>query len=130
MTYVEKLLPKVLSKRGCEDFDHNLIRESLLRETSLTGEQAEMITLESARLAIQISQQIKKLTSPIIREIVEIVLLQHGLEYNRLEYTRVGISRHDMQEIIMNKNYPDREVAHLVLKEFNEVLRLMEKIKK
>ena len=108
MTSLEKLLPRVLSKDGCKEFDPELITNSLLKETSLSRDQAELITIESARLAVLIGEKIEKLTAPIMREIVEIVLLQHGLEYHRLEYTRIGISRHDIQQIIENGNYPQR----------------------
>jgi len=129
MTNVNKLLPRVLSKDGCNDFNPELIKESLLRETSLNECQADMITLESARLAVLIGRKIEKLTAPIIREIVEITMLQNGFELNRLEYTRIGISRHDIEELIKNTNYPHQEILLKVLKEFNEVIKLMEKIK-
>jgi anaerobic ribonucleoside-triphosphate reductase len=83
---------------------------ALVRETNIDHEMAEMIGEE-------VEQQIKRLnlrtvTAPLIRELVDVKLLEHGLEEARRRHTRLGSPLFDVKEIIFNQNKENANVPH------------------
>ncbi|MFX1288833.1 MAG: hypothetical protein ACFFFY_09805, partial [Promethearchaeota archaeon] len=81
-----------------EKFDPNRIYISLLKETELTKQEAEKITLEVFRFIT--SSNLKILTAPLIRELVSYTLLKFGFEIARLQNTRIGFPYKDLEEKI------------------------------
>ncbi|MDH7595830.1 MAG: anaerobic ribonucleoside-triphosphate reductase [Candidatus Bathyarchaeota archaeon] len=104
-----KYFPRVrTSKIMFENFDHERIKNSLMKETKLPTEVAE-------KIALSVADKIKKLdleflSGPLIREFVCVSLLEHNLEYERARYTRLGLPLFDVEKLIMAG---DRENANL-----------------
>lgn len=83
---------------------------ALIRETGLDLETANIIGFE-------VEEQIKHLnlrniTSPLIRELVDVKLLEHGLEEARRRHTRLGAPLYDVKQIILNQNKENANVPH------------------
>ncbi|MFC1568484.1 anaerobic ribonucleoside-triphosphate reductase, partial [Candidatus Margulisiibacteriota bacterium] len=83
---------------------------ALVRETNLDREMAELIGEE-------VEEQIKHLklrtvTAPLVRELVDVKLLEHGLEEARRRHTRLGSPLFDVKEIIFNQNKENANVPH------------------
>ena len=84
-----------------------LIKESLMKETGLKEEVAEKIAKEA-------EEEIKRMnlefvSAPLVREVVCIKLLEHGLEEERKKYTRLGRPVYDVTQMIFTK---DKENAN------------------
>jgi len=95
------LLPNVLKKGSVrQDFNPEKIYDSLVKETSLTLEQAMQITEDTTRFLV--SKKLKLITAPLIREIVNFQLLSRKFEKVRLEYTRIGFPFYDLGKIVDN----------------------------
>lgn len=104
-----KYFPPVrTSKIQFEDFDPNRIKKSLLRETDLSEEEAERVTLS-------VIEKIRRmglffLSGPLIRELVCTTLLEFGYEDARAKYTRLGLPSFDVEALI---KFGDKENANL-----------------
>jgi len=86
------------------------IVEALVRETELNRELAEDIGQEVEN---QIkSMKLKSVTSPLIRELVDVKLLEFGLEEARRRHTRLGSPLYDVKNIIFNPNKENANVPH------------------
>ncbi|KKN00220.1 hypothetical protein LCGC14_1139920 [marine sediment metagenome] len=130
---MKQLIPPVIDKTlEKKEFDGNLIYESLLKETCISKENAKKITTEIIRRIIGISSLIPYLTSPMIREIANVTLLQYGLTEERLDYTRIGFPRYDLKKIYENNNKPKTDIKILehIRNEFSNVEDLINTIKK
>lgn len=123
------LMPKVIDKTLKKiDFQSNLIYESLLRETSLTEEEASLITGDTTRCIITISGNISHITAPMIREVCNSVMLKHGFEKQRLENTRIGFPYFDLKNLLENEPEDedgDEEILEHVLTEYYNVKNLI-----
>ena len=91
-------------------WDRSKIVEALIRETGLDKDIADLIGTE-------VEEQIKKLnisslTAPLIRELVDVKLLEHGLEDARRKHTRLGAPIYDVKQIILNQNKENANVPH------------------
>jgi ribonucleoside-triphosphate reductase len=83
---------------------------ALVRETNIDQGMAEVIGSE-------VEEQIKHLklrtvTAPLVRELVDVKLLEHGLEEARRRHTRLGSPLFDVKEIIFNQNKENANVPH------------------
>ncbi|MDH3324155.1 MAG: hypothetical protein OEL89_00790 [Candidatus Peregrinibacteria bacterium] len=96
-----------------------------MRETSLLPEQAKLITLECLRTIIDIAHKIKTITAPLIREIINVKLLQYGFEKARLEYTRIGLPVFDITNLPSTYN-----ITTHVLEEYKEVIKMIRELEK
>jgi anaerobic ribonucleoside-triphosphate reductase len=86
------------------------IVEALIRETELNREIAEEIGIEVEN---QIrSLKIRNITAPLIRELVDVKLLEYGLEEARRRHTRLGSPLYDVKNIIFNPNKENANVPH------------------
>ena len=86
------------SGSSIEWFDRSKIVESLLRETNVPRKVAERIASEVESMIK--SLDLKYVTAPLIREIVNVKLLEHGYEDARMDYTRIGLPVYDVTKII------------------------------
>jgi len=126
MVEFDSLVPEIIDNSlSKKKFDHHKIYESLLRETSLLPEQAKLITLECLRTIIDIAHKIKTITAPLIREIINVKLLQYGFEKARLEYTRIGLPVFDITNLPSTYN-----ITTHVLEEYKEVIKMIRELEK
>lgn len=108
------LIPDVMDKTLKKSkFDGNLVYKSLLKETDISEKNAKKVVMEVVRKIIGMSSLIIFMTSPMIREITNVTLLQFGLEKERLQYTRIGFPRYDLKKIIENNNKPETDIKIL-----------------
>jgi len=88
------------SKTTLEKFDVNKISESLVKETDLDKVYADLIARDVEKELAKM--HLKHVTAPLIREIVNVKLLEHGLESARARYTRLGMPVYDVKQLIDN----------------------------
>jgi len=121
---LKNIVPGIIDKTlHIKTFNLNLIKESLLLETELCEESAIFITNETCRFIIGITGErnglgIKYITAPMIREIVCVMLLKHGFEKERLQYTRIGLPHYDLELLFKKpKQEGDRELVQHIREE-------------
>src|SRR3989339_393989 len=91
-------------------WDREKIVDALVRETDLSPDIAGIIGHEVER---QISSlKIKMITSPLIRELVDVKLLEYGLEEARRKHTRLGLPLYDVKQIVFAPNKENANVPH------------------
>lgn len=91
-------------------WDRDKIVAALVEETGLNQEIALII-------AIEVEKQIKAMaietiTAPLIRELVDVKLLEYGLEDARRKHTRLGVPVYDVKKIIFHKNKENANTPH------------------
>ncbi|MBY8988190.1 MAG: hypothetical protein KGD61_07020 [Candidatus Lokiarchaeota archaeon] len=110
-----------------DKFDPNRIYISLLKETELSEQDVEKITIDVFRFIT--SSNLKILTAPLIRELVSYTLSKFGFEIARLKNTRIGFPYKDLEEKFAESNDMDelKEFIYTgVIDEFKEVKKLIE----
>lgn len=106
----KQLLVRV-SKEIFEPFNPEKIVKSLMNEVGLSKSQAEKIAEE---IKVELSHlNLNFISSPLIREMVNVKLLEHGFEEARKAYTRVGLPVSDVDKIIAGNHWYSRENANL-----------------
>jgi ribonucleoside-triphosphate reductase (formate) len=85
-----------------EEFDANKIANSLIREGKMPADQAQKTAKETEKLLVK--SRIKYLTAALIREIVNVLLVEKGLEDYRHKLTRLGLPVHEVTALIEAKN--------------------------
>jgi len=93
-----KLLVRT-SRLTIEEFDRNKIVQALIREAGMPTELAEKISQIAEERLLRLST--KYLTAPLIREFVNAILIERGLEQYRHELTRLGIPVYDVTQTIL-----------------------------
>jgi len=89
------------SRLAMEEFDRNKIIDSLVREANVPIDLAQKIARETeGRLS---EFKTKYLTAPLIREFVNAVLVEKGLEEYRHKLTRLGLPVYDVTQLIQSK---------------------------
>ncbi|MBS7614495.1 helix-turn-helix domain-containing protein [Candidatus Bathyarchaeota archaeon] len=82
------------SRLAIENFDRNKIAESLVREAEVPVELAQKISREAEKRLMKLGT--KYLTAPLIREFVNAILIERGLEEYRHKLTRLGFPVYDV----------------------------------
>lgn len=95
--YREQMLVRT-SRLAIERFDRNKIAESLVREASVPADLAQKIAREAERRLLKLGT--KYLTAPLIREFVNAILIEKGLEEYRHKMTRLGFPVYDVTLIM------------------------------
>jgi len=86
------------SRMAIEEFDRNKIVNALMKEADIPLDLAEKITDD---IEERISNfQVKYLTAPLIREIVNAILIEKGYEQYRHRLTRLGMPVYDVSQNI------------------------------
>jgi anaerobic ribonucleoside-triphosphate reductase len=101
------------SRLAMEEFDRNKIALSLIKEANVPVSLAQKIARETEK-RLQ-AFKTKYLTAPLIREIVNTILLEKGLEEYRHKLTRLGIPVYDVAQLIKttaNTSTPSVEAVH------------------
>ena len=88
------------SRDTIETFDQRKIEKTLIVETDASGELARRIATETWKELKKLD--VEYLTAPMIREIVNTKLVEHGLETLRKRYTRLGIPVYNITNLIRN----------------------------
>lgn len=90
------------SHQTIEEFNSHKIIQSLVKEANMSLEQATKITEEVENKIYKLSTSY--LTSRLIRDCVNNVLLDHGLEEQMNKLTRVGVPIFDLNRKLNNNN--------------------------
>jgi ribonucleoside-triphosphate reductase len=91
-------------------WDKDKIVEALVRETGLKEEIAAIIAIEVDKQIRAMS--VKTITAPLVRELVDVKLLEYGLEEARRKHTRLGVPLYDVNKIIAHKNKENANTPH------------------
>jgi anaerobic ribonucleoside-triphosphate reductase len=86
------------SRLAMEEFDRNKIAEALVKEASVPQELAQKIARETEARLLEVKA--KYLTAPLIREFVNAILIERGLEEYRHKLTRLGLPVYDVTQLI------------------------------
>jgi anaerobic ribonucleoside-triphosphate reductase len=91
-------------------WDREKIIETLIREADVDVEAAEKISREVEDQIIL--SNTKVITAPLIRELVDAKLVEHGLESARRKHTRLGVPLYDAERIILTPNKENANIPH------------------
>jgi len=86
------------SRLAMEEFDRNKIAEALVKEASVPLDLAQKIARETEGRLQEVKA--KYLTAPLIREFVNAILMEKGLEEYRHKLTRLGLPVYDVTQLI------------------------------
>jgi ribonucleoside-triphosphate reductase len=94
-----------------EDFDANKITNSLIREAKMPAELAQKTAKEAEKRLLK--SKTKYLTAPLVREVVNAILIEKGLEEYRHKLTRLGLPVHEVTALIETKDSPQGSASIL-----------------
>ena len=94
-----------------EEFDANKIANSLIKEAKMPAELAQKTAKDTEKLLFK--SKTKYLTAPLIRELVNALLIEKGLEDYRHKLTRLGMPVHEVTTLIDAKAAPENSEAML-----------------
>ncbi len=97
------------SRLAMEEFDRNKIVESLVKEANVPISQAQKIARETEKRLLEFKT--KYLTAPLIREIVNAILIEKGLEEYRHKLTRLGLPVFDVNQLITSTGTTSQSVG-------------------
>ncbi|MFX0068644.1 MAG: anaerobic ribonucleoside-triphosphate reductase [Promethearchaeota archaeon] len=97
--YLDEIFVRT-SRISIEHFDRGKISESLVREASVPKTLAEKIAKEAEIRLMKL--KVQYLTSSLIREFVNAILLEKGFEEYRHALTRLGLPVYDITQLIKN----------------------------
>jgi len=86
------------SRLAMEEFDRNKIAEALVKEANVPQDLAQKIARETEGRLLEVKT--KYLTAPLIREFVNAILIEKGLEEYRHKLTRLGLPVYDVTQLI------------------------------
>ncbi len=91
-------------------WDREKIIETLVREADVGVGVAEKISREVEDQIVL--SKTKVITAPLIRELVDAKLIEHGLEAARRKHTRLGVPLYDAERIILVPNKENANIPH------------------
>jgi len=92
------------------DWDRQRIVDALVRETYIDYDTAGEIAREVEDLIT--TSKIRMITAPLVRELVDAKLVEHGLEQARRMHTRLGMPLFDVDQLILHPNKENANVPH------------------
>jgi len=111
------------SKFTLEEFDVSKIANSLIRETKMPADLAQKVAKEAEKRLLK--SKPKYITAPLVREVVNAILIEKGLEDYRHKLTRLGLPVYDVAALVDLKSktpqwpvYIHETAGEIVLKEF------------
>lgn len=122
------------SRLTIEPFERKKIVDALMKEANVPKKLAEDIAREAEERLIK--SEIDYLTAPLIREFVNAILLEQGLEDYRHALTRLGLPVYDVEKLIKEAIYeggalPDKIHAmagDAVMEEYTLIKHLPRKV--
>jgi len=97
-----KEIPVRTSEYAIDQFDRKRITESLIREAGVPNDLAEEIAKETEEQLM--NAEVKYLTAPLIREVVNSILVLKGHEQYRHKLTRLGLPPFEILRILKDSN--------------------------
>ncbi|MHA1786250.1 MAG: anaerobic ribonucleoside-triphosphate reductase [Candidatus Helarchaeota archaeon] len=97
-TAIKKEIKVRTSDYSIIKFDRGRIAKALIKEANMPRDKAEEIAKETEEKLL--NANINYLTAPLIREAVNYILLEKGLENYRHQLTRLGLPPFDVRELI------------------------------
>src|SRR3989339_1845707 len=91
-------------------WDRKKIVDALVLETDISRDIAEIIGHEVERQIANL--RVANITAPLIRELVDVKLLEYGLEDARRKHTRLGLPLYDVKQMILSPNKENANVPH------------------
>ncbi|MFA4858315.1 MAG: anaerobic ribonucleoside-triphosphate reductase, partial [Candidatus Margulisiibacteriota bacterium] len=91
-------------------WDRTRIVDALVLETGIDRDIASIIGIEVEKQIRAMS--VENITAPLIRELVDVKLLEYGLEEARRKHTRLGVPVFDVNKIIFRKNRENANTPH------------------
>ncbi len=95
---VQRILVRT-SRFTLEEFDTTKIANSLIKEAGMPPELAQKIAKEAEKRLLK--ARTRYLTAPLIREVVNGILIEKGLEEHRHKLTRLGLPVHDVSAYLL-----------------------------
>ena len=89
------------SRFALEEFDANKIANSLIREAKMPPELARKAAKEAEKRLLK--SRTKYLTAPLVREVVNAILIEKGLEEYRHKLTRLGLPVHEVNVLVESR---------------------------
>ncbi|MBN2156515.1 MAG: helix-turn-helix transcriptional regulator [Candidatus Lokiarchaeota archaeon] len=86
-----------------ESFDERKITENLIREADFSEEEAFSLAKIAKRKLL--TAEITYLTAPLIREYMNVILLEEGKEEARHKLTRLGLPPFDVKQLLHQGNF-------------------------
>ncbi|MDO8885401.1 anaerobic ribonucleoside-triphosphate reductase [Candidatus Oleimmundimicrobium sp.] len=104
------LLVSTASQQEINGWNKEKIIESLIKETNLASELAKGIAdvVEQKILNSNLSE----VTTSIIRELIDIELIQRGLTIAHKKHSHLGLPMYDVEQIIFNPNKENSNTTH------------------
>jgi len=134
---LKNMIPKVVESDLKQHlYDPQKIFDALKKETGLEKEKAKKLVETVSRYLI--SNSIRIITTPMVREVVNSFCLKLKLEETRLKHTRVGLPKWDLDNIYRNNGKEDyikksieliEELSIKIEKYVNPSIIIKEKIK-
>ena len=90
------------SRLALEEFDVNRIANSLIHEAKMPADLAQKVSKEAESRLIK--SKTKYLTAPLVREMVNAILVEKGLEEYRHKLTRLGLPVYEVSMLIESKS--------------------------
>jgi anaerobic ribonucleoside-triphosphate reductase len=120
----KQLITKLPSERETTDYalfvrtsdddfvswDRARITSALENETGVDLVVAQKIAEETEETIL--NSNVHLISSSLIREIVNVKLIEHGLENSRLRHTRLGVPLYDAENIILYANRENANIPH------------------
>ena len=97
------------SRLAMEEFDRNKIAESLVKEANVPHDLAQKIARETQGRLLKV--RTKYLTAPLVREFVNAILIEKGLEEYRHKLTRLGLPVYDVTRLIKTMGMQSKSVG-------------------
>ncbi|MHB1909417.1 MAG: anaerobic ribonucleoside-triphosphate reductase [Nitrososphaerales archaeon] len=107
------------SRQSMEEFNSDRILQSLVNEAGMPVEIAQKIASETEARVYKF--QTVYLTAPLIREIVNSILVEHGYEEYRHKLTRLGLPVHDVSEMMIRAESVSGSIDYLLSKTSSKV---------
>jgi len=91
-------------------WDRTKISHALVAETGLDPAEAAKIALEVEETII--NSNVRRVTSSLVRELVNARLVERGLEDYRRRHTRLGVPVSDVESILLFRNRENANIPH------------------
>ncbi|MEM0058002.1 MAG: anaerobic ribonucleoside-triphosphate reductase [Candidatus Bathyarchaeia archaeon] len=98
------------SRFTLEEFDVNRIVDSLVKEAAMPVEQAKKVAKEVEKRLLK--AKTRYLTAPLIREVVNGILIEKGFEEYRHKLTRLGLPVYDVTLTLKEREFHDASKVH------------------
>ena len=99
------------SRLALEEFDANKIANSLVKEARMPEDLAQKVAREAEKRLLK--SKTKYLTAPLVREFVNAILIEKGLEEYRHRLTRLGLPVYDVTNLIELKHKRNLKAASI-----------------